>query len=194
MGILQGILMRMFGHPRGLLGRAGGVIMARMNAACGVWAAGLLDIGPDDSVLEVGFGPGVVIRRLSDLASTGRVAGVDLSRDMLAQARARNAAGIRSGRIDLRQGSVEGLPFDDDSFDKALAINAMHLWPDRVAGLIEMRRVLKPGGRVALGFTPYSGQPNQGLAELLTAAGFVEACVVEKDRDFCALAAKPAGA
>jgi ubiquinone/menaquinone biosynthesis C-methylase UbiE len=72
---------------------------------------------------------------------------------MVEQARARNATGIQSGRIDLRHGSVESLPFDDNSFDRALAINSMQVWPDAAAGLREIRRVLKPGGRIALGFT-----------------------------------------
>jgi ubiquinone/menaquinone biosynthesis C-methylase UbiE len=62
---------------------------------------------------------------------------------------------------------VEKLPFDDNTFDKALAINSMQLWPDPAAGLREIRRVVKPGARVALGFTPHSGQPNKGLTEIL---------------------------
>jgi hypothetical protein len=52
------------GHPEGLLGKLGGIIMARMNADCGSWVSDLLEIRPNDSVLEVGFGPGVVIQRL----------------------------------------------------------------------------------------------------------------------------------
>jgi len=86
---------------------------------------------------------------------------------------------------------VEHLPFADNAFDKALAINSMQVWPDPAAGLREMRRVMKPGGRVALGFTPYSGQQNQGLTQTLTAASFTRATVVENDRWFCALALKP---
>jgi len=49
---------------------------------------------------------------------------------------------------------------------------------------------MKPGARVALGFTPYSGQPNKGIAEALTAAGFKQAHVVESNKGFCALATK----
>jgi ubiquinone/menaquinone biosynthesis C-methylase UbiE len=188
MSVTRNILLHMFGRPRGLPGRLGGIIMAHMNEDCGAWVADLLEIGPNDSVLEVGFGPGVIIRRLSKLASQGHVAGVDPSQEMVEQARARNAAAIETGRVDLRRGSVESLPFDDDAFDKALAVNSMQVWPDPPAGLREMRRVMKPGAKVALGFTPYSGQPHKGLTEILTATGFSEANVVEKDNWFCALA------
>ena len=188
---MRTILMHMFGRPRGVLGRLGGVIMARTNEDCGAWVTELLEIGPRDSVLEVGFGPGVIIRHLSELASAGHVAGIDPSPEMVEQARARNAIAIKGGRVDLRFGSVESLPFDDNAFDKALAINSMQVWPDSTAGLREMRRVMKPGARVALGFTPYSGQQNTGLTELLGAAGFTNATVVERASWFCALALKP---
>jgi ubiquinone/menaquinone biosynthesis C-methylase UbiE len=185
------MLMQMFGRPRGVPGRLGGIIMAHTNADCGAWVTELLEIGPCDSVLEVGFGPGVIIQRLSKLAAAGHIAGIDPSQEMVAQARARNATAIKNGRVDLRRGSVEHLPFDDNAFDKALAINSMQVWPDSAVGLREMRRVIKPSGRVALGFTPYSGQQNQGLTQTLTAAGLTKATVVEKDRWFCVLALKP---
>ena len=67
----------------------------------------------------------------------------------------------------------------------------MQVWPDAVAGLQEMRRALKPGGRIALGFTPYSGQPKTGLTETLLAADFPDAQIFESDQGFCAMATKP---
>jgi ubiquinone/menaquinone biosynthesis C-methylase UbiE len=184
------ILMHMFGRPRGALGRLGGTIMAQMNSACGAWVVDLLAIKPSDRVLEVGFGPGVVIQNLSRLVSMGHVAGVDPSREMVEQAQARNASAIQSGRVELRLGSAESLPFEDNSFDKALAINSMQVWPEPITGLREVRRVLKSSGRVALGFTPYSGQPKEGLSELLLRAGFTTPEVVEKNKNFCALGRK----
>jgi ubiquinone/menaquinone biosynthesis C-methylase UbiE len=165
--------------------------MARMNRKCADWVVDLLDVQPSDKMLEVGFGPGVGIQLLTRSASGGYVAGVDPSKEMVAQATTRNRKAIESGRVCLRHGSVASLPFADNTFDKALAINSMQVWPDAVAGLREMRRVLKPGGEVALGFTPYSGQPNSGLAETLAGAGFAKAHVVESDKYFCALAIKP---
>ncbi|MDQ6704227.1 MAG: class I SAM-dependent methyltransferase [Pseudomonadota bacterium] len=165
--------------------------MARTNRTCAAWVIDLLDVQPSDKMLEVGFGPGVGIQLLTSAAPAGYVAGVDPSKEMVAQATTRNKKAIESGRVDLRHGSVASLPFADNTFDKALAINSMQVWPDTVAGLREMRRVIKPGGEVALGFTPYSGQPNTGLAETLTAAEFAKAHVVERDKNFCALGIKP---
>ena len=165
--------------------------MARMNRRCAAWVIDLLAVQPNDKVLEIGFGPGVGIQLLTSSASAGYVAGVDPSKEMVAQATTRNKKAIENGRVDLRHGSVASLPFADNTFDKALAINSMQVWPDAVAGLREMRRVIKPGGEVALGFTPYSGQPNTGLAETFAAAGFAKAHVVESDKNFCALAIKP---
>jgi ubiquinone/menaquinone biosynthesis C-methylase UbiE len=185
----RGVLMRMFGRPKGTLGKLGGIIMARTNHDCAAWVIGLLDIQANDKVLEVGFGPGVGIQLLLRSAPTGYVAGVDSSEEMVEQATARNAKSAKS--VDLRRGSAESLPFQDNVFDKALAINSMQVWPDAVAGLQEMRRVLKPGGRIALGFTPYSGQPKTGLTETLAAAGFTGPQVFESDKGFCAMATKP---
>jgi hypothetical protein len=50
------VLMRMFGRPTDVLGRLGGVIMARVNRDAAAQDIGLLDVRPDDKVLEVGFG------------------------------------------------------------------------------------------------------------------------------------------
>jgi trans-aconitate methyltransferase len=77
----------MFGHPQGVLGRWGAIIMAHTNADCGAWIAELLEIQPNDSRLEIGFGPGVMIRHLSECAPMDRVVGVDPLPEMLNEAR-----------------------------------------------------------------------------------------------------------
>lgn len=192
MSLVKSIFMRAFGHPTGLLGRLGGMIMARTNVRIYQWAIELLDVQPSDRILEIGFGPGVGIQLLASSVSSGWVAGVDPSEEMVEQARVRNANHLGTSRVDLLRGSVASLPFENASFDKALAVNSMHVWPDAIAGLAEIRRVLKPGGRIVLGFTRHSGQAKEGLAEALTAAGFANACVVDKDGDFCAIATNAA--
>jgi uncharacterized glyoxalase superfamily protein PhnB len=150
-------------------------------------ACELLEVRPADSVLEVGFGPGVIIQHLSNLAPAGHVAGVDPSLEMVEQARRRNATGIEAGRIDLRHGSVESLPFDDNRFDKVVAINSMQVWPDALAGLREIGRVMKPGGKIALCFTPYSGSA-EGLPQICDAAGLNAKRLIESGKGFCSLA------
>jgi SAM-dependent methyltransferase len=86
---------------------------------------------------------------------------------------------------------MERLPFPDATFDKALAINSMQVWPDVRPALSEIRRVLKPAGTIALGFAVNSGQPKEGVAALLAAAGFAHARIVARPKLFCAIASKP---
>jgi ubiquinone/menaquinone biosynthesis C-methylase UbiE len=185
------LLMRMFGRPKGILGRLGGAIMARVNRDAAARIIEVLDVRPNDKVLEVGFGPGVAIQLLLHRVPAGSVSGVDQSQEMVRQATARNAGALRSRRADLRYGSVERLPFADETFDKALAINSMQVWPDARTGLREIERVLKHGGNIALGFTVNSGQPKDGVLESLTAAGFVQARIVDMSKLFCAIATRP---
>jgi SAM-dependent methyltransferase len=189
MSIGRNLLLRTFGRPQGLLGRLGGIVMARGNRRHAVWVIELLDVQQHDSVLEVGFGPGVAVQLLAESAQ--HVAGIDSSVEMLRQATTRNANALRDGRVDLRQGSADHLPFADGSFDKALAINSMQVWPDASAGLREIHRVLRPGGRVAMAFTSYSGQRSEGVPELIAVAGFSDCRMVEADKAFCVLAIKP---
>lgn len=166
------LLMHMFGRPKGFLGRLGGFIMANVNRDTAAQIVKLLDVQPSDKVLEVGFGPGVGIQLLLERITGGWVAGVDQSQEMVRQASTRNANALRSGRVDLRYGSAERLPFADETFDKVLAINSMQVWADADTGLREIRRVLKPGGNVALCFTISSGQSREGVAGSLGTAEF----------------------
>ncbi len=181
------ILLRAIVHPTGFLGRLGGIAMARTGRRMNERAVELLDVQPSDRVLEIGFGPGVGIQLLAKSVSSGSVAGIDLSEVMVEQAKARNAAGIRTGRVELRRGSAESLPYEDATFDRAMAVNSMHLWPDAVAGLQETRRVLRPGGRIVLGFhllkRSWTAEVRERVTELLPAAEFADARVVDVDEE-----------
>ena len=190
---LQSLSMRAFGRPEGVLGKLGGVIMAWTNRAIAARVVELLNIQPSDRVLEVGFGPGIGIQLLAEKVTSGGVVGIDCSEEMVELATARNAAAVECGRVELRRGSVERLPFANETFDKALAINSMQIWPDPVAALRQMQLVLKPGGTIALAFTPYSGQSKEGLTELVTAAGFTDAHVLTLGREFYVFAVRPDG-
>jgi SAM-dependent methyltransferase len=145
-----------FRRPTGLWGIAAGLLMAHRtsNRRRNAWAVSLLDVRRDDRVLELGFGPGLAIRELSRIAAEGYVCGIDHSELMLRWARRRNADGLRRGVVDLRLGSVDELPAFDALFDKILAVNAMMFWREPVAHLEELRRLLRPGGLIAVAHQP----------------------------------------
>src|SRR3954469_18079158 len=104
---------RQFGHPRGPMGFLVGHLMALKNGERSRWAVALAAPRVGNSVLEIGFGPGVDVRRFARaVGANGRVAGVDISSEMLRQASGRSREAIRAGRVDLRQGSASELPFE----------------------------------------------------------------------------------
>ncbi|MFO0745859.1 MAG: class I SAM-dependent methyltransferase [Myxococcota bacterium] len=73
---------------------------------------------------------------------------------MLAQARARNQKAIAAGRVELHRGDACALPVGDGELDVVFSINAVQFWRDLRVGLCEARRVLRPGGRVAIAIQP----------------------------------------
>jgi SAM-dependent methyltransferase len=141
-----------FGRPTGLPGSAAGLLMAHRssNRKRNEWAVSLLAVRPDDRVLEIGCGPGLAIRELGRIAHAGYVCGIDHSEVMLRQAGRRNRDGVRRGIVDLRLGSVDALPAFDAPFDKVLAVNTVLFWDRRDARLAQLRRMLRPGGLIAV--------------------------------------------
>jgi len=172
-------IMSNFGHPRGLVGQVVGWTMALENRERIYWAISLLDVRPNDHVLEIGFGPGVGVERLAAQAKEGLVAGVDISDVMVRQASRRNAAAVKSGRVELQEGVAEKLSYDDQRFDKVLAINSLHHWTDVRAGLREVYRVLKPDGRVAIVEQPPSKIRDE--AEMKQRGNAIRDLLIESD-------------
>lgn len=151
---VERLLWRTFGMPAGFLGRIGGKIMAgRKQREIAARVADLLDVRRGDKILEIGFGPGIGIQAVSErLSSEGLIVGIDPSDVMMEAAKARSAEAVEKGTVRLLRGTVEQIPYSDEFFDKAFAMNSFHLWPDQRAGLLEIRRVLKRGGVLVLSF------------------------------------------
>jgi ubiquinone/menaquinone biosynthesis C-methylase UbiE len=148
MGLWHSIALQ-FRQPSGIIGRIAGFLF-RLNVEGIDWTIQQLDIQPTDHVLEVGFGPGHGIQRAAKLAAQGKVAGVDISDVMLEQATKRNAGAIAAGNVGLQLGDASHLPYPDNSFHKVFGTNVVYFWSDPVATLKEIKRVMKPGGRLAL--------------------------------------------
>jgi ubiquinone/menaquinone biosynthesis C-methylase UbiE len=146
---------RAFCRRQGMFGRLGGRLMS-LDHELLTWLIELLGVEPWDSVLEVGSGPGVGLAHAARQAHQGWVVGVDPSQTMPAMAQRRNQAQIEAGRVALRLGMADKLPFQDADFDKAMTMNSLLLWPDLVAGLREVRRTLRPAGHIAVAITRFS--------------------------------------
>jgi ubiquinone/menaquinone biosynthesis C-methylase UbiE len=171
-----------FGKPTGLLGGLVGHLMAFNNKDRSWWVLPMLEIHQNDRILEIGFGSGIDVRRVSEMAVDGFVAGVDHSPVMVEQATRRNRAAIGKGQVELRLACASQLPFPDASFNKVFSINAAQFWADPLVVMCEMRRVLRPGGLVAIAVQPRSKgakersarEIGRSLVEDLRVVGFNE--------------------
>jgi len=114
-----------------------------------------LALASGESVLDAGCGTGLLLE-LEALAvgREGRAEGVDFSDDMLAHAHAR-CDGLE--QVNLQQGSVEALPFEDASFDALSCTQTLLYVKDMDQALKEFYRLLKPRGRIAIIETDWSG-------------------------------------
>jgi ubiquinone/menaquinone biosynthesis C-methylase UbiE len=102
-----------------------------------------LSLQPMDQVLDVGCGTGALLWRLAESHSAALLSGVDPVPEMLAVARRRLPA-----EVELREGWAERLPFAEERFDLVVSCNMFHYIQRPAEALREMRRVLKPGGRL----------------------------------------------
>ena len=175
-------LISQFGKPDGFLGRVAGTIMAYRpsNRLRNNWTVDLLDIKPDDRVLEIGFGPGLALQRVSQIITTGYVAGVDHSDAMLVMATKRNSRAIGQGKVELFNASGESLPEFGKPFDKVYMANVMMFWKDPVSSLKKIRDGLTTVGTIAITHMPRHGgatdedalNSGKDIVSKLEAAGF----------------------
>ena len=122
----------------------------------------LAGLGSGDRVLDVGCGSGVLTRRaVARVRPSGQVIGVDLSAGMLAVAAARDPDAVTIGSLQLERMDAEQLELDDASFDAVVSMCAILHFPDAPRAVREMRRVLRPGGRLVVTFG--SSRPRRPL-------------------------------
>lgn len=106
--------------------------------------------GADETILEVGCGPGHLAL---ELAGRGLdVTGLDLDPAMIERARAKSHGRENEGRLSptFDVGDASSLPYPDDSFDLVVSTLSMHHWADPAAALTEIARVLRPTGRALI--------------------------------------------
>jgi len=172
--------------PSGLFGQLITVRLLNLaNVPMNRLALEILQLQPDDHVLEVGFGGGDLIARMARIVTMGHITGIDFSIDALEACRKRFDTLIKVGTIELKCTSVDALPFSANTFTKACTVNTIYFWPDPVAALGQMHRVLKKNGTLLVCFSPRAVMEKQEIAQhgfrlfepeevksLLSAAGF----------------------
>ena len=140
-------------NPTGLFGRW---IMARVfdqgNAILNGFMNDLLDLQTDDHVLEIGFGTGRLICVMAKQTSSGLIEGIDFSSEMVEIAKRNNQENIAEGSVRIALGDFDQVEYQDNDFDKICSANTIYFWPDPQYTASKIHRILKPGGKLVLGF------------------------------------------
>ena len=113
------------------------------------WGLTHISIERDFAILDVGCGGGRTIQKLA-AATQGMVYGVDYADGSVAASRAKNAQLVEAGRVEIRHASVSQLPFPDNKFNLVTAVETQYYWPDLPNDMLEILRVLKPGGTLII--------------------------------------------
>jgi len=126
-----------------------------------------------DRVLELGFGSGRLLFAVAARATQGLVAGIEPEEYALRHASRRCERLVREGRVTLVRGTSRDLSaFGTGAFDKVYGVHVTAFWDDPLPHLREIRRVLRPGGRLLLGACV--DEPGLALQRGLAATGFRE--------------------
>lgn len=167
-------------HPEGAYGAQMLERMNQSHNSVTNWGLDFVDFSSVSRALDVGCGGGATIARLlsrmeaAHQASTASADknlhgqsssrqseqsgaekslcadGVDISETSVKASLAYNAGAVLKGQVHVWQASVEDLPLESDSYDLLTTVESFYFWPDPVAGIAECRRLLRPGGTMAL--------------------------------------------
>src|SRR5215469_3292472 len=167
-------------HYPGFTGPVGFVAAVSMMAGGGGnarLAERVSELAASDTVADIGCGPGTAARHAARLGAS--VVGIDPAAVMLRLARLLTRSSAHAVRY--AEGNAEALPLPDSSVSVIWSIASVHHWADLDAGLLEARRVLKPGGRLvaierlsrpgATGLASHGWTPEQATA-------FADRCLV----------------
>ncbi len=159
-------IARQLACPEGEHGIKTGEMMHASNIGMTSAAIDALNLQNDAIILEIGHGNGAHIEYLLKQANDIRYFGADISETMIAAAKRINTAFIEAGKVSFQLTNGQTLPYDNASFDGIFTVNTIYFWQNPNAYLLEIKRVLKPGGKLVfcfadktfmekLPFTPY---------------------------------------
>jgi ubiquinone/menaquinone biosynthesis C-methylase UbiE len=172
-------------HPHGIFSS---IVVHRMNNTnvnINNMTVQLMQIGPADRVLEIGFGGGEALNEMIKLIQSGLLAGIEISDAMIKRCRKRFGSDISRGKMELKKGRSDKIPYEDGFFDKVCVINCIYFWSNPTDDLKEILRVMKNRAKLVIsaytremiqkhsfaryGYTFYT---DSQLQDLLDKAGF----------------------
>jgi ubiquinone/menaquinone biosynthesis C-methylase UbiE len=132
--------------PGGIFANKVGNEMNKTNSSLYDFTIQAMQLADNESILEIGFGNGKFFDKVFSNARNLIICGLDFSSDMVKAATRNNQLTTNSGKLTLRLGSSDKIPFPDNSFDKVFCINVIYFWDQPADHLKEIYRVLKHGG------------------------------------------------
>ena len=136
-------------NARKPVGELGHQILDRMNKShenMAQWGVSHFDIKEDDLILDIGCGGGRNLERFATQITTGKVVGLDYSEVSVEKSIKLNKKSVDEGKVEVIQGSVSEMPFEDNTFDIITGFETIYFWPDFINDLKEVNRVLKKDG------------------------------------------------
>ncbi|UCF77783.1 MAG: class I SAM-dependent methyltransferase [Candidatus Eiseniibacteriota bacterium] len=169
----MGLISRLLSQCRLPRGRFGLFLAREMNRAHGPmtrWVLSRIPVSDQRSVLDVGCGGGGTILKLSRLLPGAEIHGIDYSPVCVSTSFRTNRGLVEKKRAFVSRACVSHLPFREACFDLALAVESHYFWPDLLADIGEIRRVVRDGGILAIAGGVYFGgrsdHRNRKLASL----------------------------
>jgi ubiquinone/menaquinone biosynthesis C-methylase UbiE len=120
------------------------------SASSEAFVSRLIELGAEGYALDIGTGPGTIPVLACERIPGLRVMAVDMSPKMLAHAKRLADSSGNANRIEFQIADAKGLPFEDESFDVVFSNTILHHIPDPTHMLIEVGRMLRPGGTLLI--------------------------------------------
>ncbi|MFZ5966414.1 MAG: class I SAM-dependent methyltransferase [Bacillota bacterium] len=140
-------------NPSGIFGR---LVMARIfdngNTSLNNFMKKELLLQGKEHILEIGFGTGKLINELAESMNEGVIEGVDISSTMVSIAKRKNKKNIRNGKVILKEGNFDEVPYNENSFDIVYTVNTIYFWTEPEKTLSKIFKILKPKGMLLIAF------------------------------------------
>jgi len=135
-----------FKKPKGILGKFVSGLMKKGNQPKYDLMIKELNVSEGDSILEIGYGPGIGIEMITSLQSKINVDGIDFSELMFKEASKRNKKKILDGKVRLYMGDFINYSFNGNKYNKIFCINVIYFWDELITPFQKANSLLKENG------------------------------------------------